>query len=245
MARAPRVAARVADVSSTADAASERIADHLRAAILAGEHAPGERLLQEVIAERLGASRMPVREALRILEVEGLVESQANRGARVPDLAPHEVEVIYQMRERLEPLALAESLPHLTDLDLRRLTDLQERIEANEDVHQFLVLDREFHLLTYAGCRIDQLSTVVTRMWNTTQHHRREFMRSGGHRRWWVVNAEHRLLLEAMARRDEVDAGRILEGHIRRTRIELARRAAGLPADDDEAGDDGEAGARR
>ena len=223
----------VPDVTASTDAASERVADHLRAAILSGEFAPGERLLQEVIAERLGASRMPVREALRMLEVEGLVENQANRGARVPELAPHEVEVIYQMRERLEPLALSESLRHLTDDDLRRLSDLQDRIEANDDVHEFLVLEREFHLLTYSGCRIDQLSTVVTRMWNSTQHHRREFMRSGGPRRWWVVNAEHRLLLEAMQRRDDVDAQRVLEGHIRRTRIELGRLAAGSSADPD------------
>ena len=210
-----------------ADAASERVAEHLRVAILAGEFEPGERLLQEVIAERLGASRMPVREALRMLEVEGLVENQANRGARVPDLAPHEVEVIYRMRERLEPLALSESLPNLTAEDLQRLADLQDRIEANDDVREFLVLDREFHLLTYSGCRVDQLSTVVTRMWNSTQHHRREFMRVGGHRRWWVVNAEHRLLLEAIERRDDVDAQRVLEGHIRRTRVELGRLAPG------------------
>jgi DNA-binding GntR family transcriptional regulator len=220
----------VASVTAPTDAASERVADHLRAAILSGEFAPGERLLQEVLAERLGASRMPVREALRMLEVEGLVENQPNRGARVPELTAHEVEVIYRMRERLEPLALSESLRHLTGDDMARLTELQDRIEANSDVHEFLVLDREFHLLTYSGCDIDQLSTVVTRMWNSTQHHRREFMRSGGPRRWWVVNAEHRLLLEAMERRDDLDAQRILEGHIRRTRIELDRLAHGAPA---------------
>lgn len=229
MGRAAEGVAVVPAVTTSTDAASERVADHLRAAILSGEYAPGERLLQEVIAERLGASRMPVREALRMLEVEGLVENQANRGARVPELDAHEVEVVYQMRERLEPLALSESLPHLTDDDLERLSALQDRIEGNSDVREFLRLDREFHLLTYSGCRIDQLSTVVTRMWNSTQHHRREFMRSGDTRRWWIVNAEHRLLLEAIQRRDDVDAQRILEGHIRRTRIELGRRS---PAND-------------
>lgn len=208
----------------SADAASERIAEHLRTAILAGEIAPGERLLQEVVAERLSASRMPVREAFRMLETEGLVENQANRGARVPALDAGEVQVIYQMRERLEPLALAESLPHLTERDLERLAAIQTQIEQNTDIHSFLVLDREFHLMTYSGCRIQQLNSVVTRMWNSTQHHRREFMRSAGERRWWIVNAEHRLLLEAMERRDVVDAQRVLEGHIRRTRVELSIR---------------------
>lgn len=207
----------------TADAASERVADGLRAAILAGDLVPGERLLQEVVAVQFGASRMPVREAFRMLEVEGLIETQPNRGARVPLLAPHEVEVVYLMRERLEPLALAESMRHLTPADHARLAEIQSEIEANSDVNRFLTLDRDFHLLTYSGCQVDQLSSVVTRMWNSTQHHRREFMRSGGSRRWWIVNAEHRLLLEAIERNDEVDAERVLAGHIRRTRVELSQ----------------------
>ena len=208
-------------------AASQRVADRLREAILSGEIAPGERIRQEFMADRLGASRMPVREALRILEAEGLIESRANRGARVPKLDAHEVEVIYMMRERLEPLALAESLPRLTPADLARLAQIQDDIEANTDVATFLALDREFHLLTYAGCEIDQLSTNVVRMWNATQHYRRAFMQSGGSRRWWVVNAEHRLLLDAIERGDAADAGQLLAGHIRRTRAELGRQAHG------------------
>ncbi len=63
----------------------------------------------------------------------------------------------------------------------------------------------------------------MTRLWNSTQHYRRAFMQLTGPSRRWVVNAEHRLLLDAIERRDEVDAGRFLAGHIRRTRIELRR----------------------
>jgi DNA-binding GntR family transcriptional regulator len=204
-------------------AASARVADYLREAILSGRIAPGEWIRQEDIAERFGASRIPVREALRILEAEGLTEHEANKGARVPRLGMHEVDVVYQMRERLEPLALTESIPHLTGTDIQRLNDVQERIEANRDVASFLALDREFHLLSYTGCHIDQLSSMVNRLWNSTQHHRRAFVSTGGARRMWVVNAEHRLLLDAIERRDVVDAERYLSGHIRRTRIELGR----------------------
>ncbi|GII64346.1 GntR family transcriptional regulator [Sphaerisporangium krabiense] len=199
------------------------MADYLRAAILRGEIAPGERIRQEEIAARFGASRLPVREALRMLEAEGLTEHETNKGARVPRLDAHEVDVIYQMRERLEPLALAQSLPNLSGDDLRRLEQIQERIEANRDVGEFLRLDREFHLLTYSGCRIDPLSSTVVRLWNSTQHYRRAFMMLIGPSRQWVVNAEHRLLLDALQRQDAVDAERHLSGHIRRTRIELAR----------------------
>jgi DNA-binding GntR family transcriptional regulator len=209
-------------------AASARVADYLRHAILTGEIRPGEWIRQEEVAERLGSSRLPVREALRILEAEGLTEHERHRGARVPSLSMHEVDVIYRMREQLEQLAIAESIPHLTDADLRGLERIQEQIEAlprdeNTAVADFLELDRDFHLASYAGCRLDQLTGTVVRLWNSTAHYRRTFVTLTGPGRQWVINAEHRLLLDAIARRDVTDAERFLAGHIRRTRIELGK----------------------
>jgi DNA-binding GntR family transcriptional regulator len=209
-------------------AASARVADHLRRAILSGEIGPGEWIRQEDVAERLGSSRLPVREALRILEAEGLTEHERHKGARVPSLTMHEVDVLYRMREQLEQLALAESIPHLTDADVRALADIQDRIEAPPGdeaaaVADFLELDREFHLRSYTGCPIEQLTGTVTRLWNSTAHHRRTFVTLTGPGRRWVINAEHRLLLDAIVRRDVVDAERCIAGHIRRTRIELGK----------------------
>lgn len=202
---------------------SERIAANLRTEILAGVIRPGQRLRQEEVAQRLGASRLPVREALRMLETEGLIENESNKGARVPRLDMHSLDVIYQMRERLEPLALAVSMPGLSRADVRRLARIQDQIENHFDVARFLDLDREFHLLTYSACRVDQLSSMVMRMWNSTQHYRRAFVSLSGPERQWVINAEHRLLIDAIERDDVSDAERHLCGHIRRTRIELAR----------------------
>jgi DNA-binding GntR family transcriptional regulator len=203
--------------------ATQRIASHLRSAILGGALGPGDRVRQEDIAQQLGASRLPVREALQILAAEGLIENEPNKGARVPRLGMHEVDVMYRMRERLEPLALAESLPDLDDADLLELGRIQDEIESGDDVDRFLDLDRQFHLLTYSGCRIEPLNTAVHRLWNSTQHYRRAFVQLSGPGRMWVVNAEHRLILDAVVRRDETDAGRFVAGHIRRTRIELGQ----------------------
>jgi len=205
------------------EAASQRVATYLRDAILSGDIGPGERIRQEEVAERLGASRLPVREALRILAAEGLADYQTNRGSRVPKLGMREVVVLYQMRERLEPLALIESIPNLTQDQLDELAAIQDRIERVTDVREFVLLDREFHLLTYAGCAISQLHASVVRMWNSTQHYRRAFVTITGPSRQWVITAEHRLLLDAIVRQDAVDAERYLSGHIRRTRIELSR----------------------
>lgn len=210
--------------------ASARVADYLRQAILDGDIEPGEWIRQEEIADRLGASRIPVREALRILAAEGLTEHEPHRGARVPMLDMHELQVVYQMRERLEPLALIESIPNLSADDLVNLTALQEQIEGNSDIGQFLALDREFHLRSYNGCRTESLVAMVTRLWNSTQHYRRAFVALSGPGRSWVINAEHRLILDAVERRDDVDAERHLSGHIRRTRIELARHPEIFPA---------------
>ncbi|NUR09714.1 MAG: GntR family transcriptional regulator [Nocardioidaceae bacterium] len=212
--------------ADTGGATSARVATYLRDLILRDELKPGDRIRQEDIAARLGASRLPVREALRMLEAEGLTEHARHKGARVPRLSMHEVDVIYRMRERLEPLALAESLPLLTDDDHARLEDVQRRIEDNGDLDRFLELDREFHLGTYSACHIDPLNAMVARLWNSTQHYRRAYVAMGGRSRMWVVNAEHRLILDAVVRRDSTDAERFLEGHIRRTRIELGHHPA-------------------
>lgn len=202
---------------------SRRIATALRTAILAGEFSPGEWLRQDELAARFGASRLPVREALRMLESEGLAQTLPNRGARVPALDLKEVNTFYRMRERLEPLTLVESLVHLSDEQVARMESIQDQIEAGDDVGRFLVLDREFHMTSYAACPSEHLLAITTRLWNSTQHYRRAFMLLADPSRRTIVNAEHRLLLDAVRRRDPDDAERFLTGHIRRTRVELTR----------------------
>jgi DNA-binding GntR family transcriptional regulator len=202
---------------------SHRIAGALREAILAGDLVPGTRLRQDDIAARFGTSRLPVREALRILEAEGLAALTPNRGARIPTLELHEVNTYYRMRERLEPLTLVESLPNLSEAQIEHMDAIQTQIEGNTDVIQFLALDRQFHMTSYAGCSSEQLMSATVRLWNSTQHYRRAFMLVTGQDRVSIVNAEHRLLLDAIRRRDAEDAERFLTGHIRRTRVELTR----------------------
>ena len=209
--------------ASAESAASSRIAQALRDDILNGSIEPGQRLRQEDIAERLGGSRLPVREALRILAAEGLVQIEPNKGARVPLLDPGEVETLYRMRERLEPLALTESMANLGSAEMAQISKIQHRIEQGVDVTEFLILDREFHMASYTGCSDEHLMLSVVRMWNATQHYRRAFMSLAGSGREQIVNAEHRLLMEAMERRDTEDAELYLLGHIRRTRKELVR----------------------
>ncbi|MGV9349270.1 GntR family transcriptional regulator [Streptomyces spiralis] len=202
--------------------ASRRIADQLRERILDGRLPPGSRIVQDELAEELHTSRLPVREALRILEARGLVTLRANQGAWVSRMDMRECTLNYQIRERLEPFLLAQSAPRLTIEDIDELSRLQERIEQTEDVEEFLVLDRELHWATYRHHEAEELASIVARLWDTTQHYRRAFTRLAGDRRRWIIGAEHRLLIEALRDQDLTSAQRILELHIRRTRVELA-----------------------
>ena len=216
---------RVGTAAGAENTLSEWIADGLRAAILNGSYRPGERIRQEDVAARSGASRIPVREALRMLHAEGLVTLVANSGAWVTRLTLAECAELYQIRERLEPLLLRASLPGLDDAALGRLADLAEAMErSGGDVDTFLRADREFHLASYSAAAPGETSQIIGRMWNSTQHYRREFTKLAARQAGLgVTHLEHRLLLDCLRRTDADDAERVLVTHIRRTRLELSR----------------------
>ena len=204
-------------------AAGARIAAELREAILAGEYAPGARIRQEDLADRHRASRLPVREALRMLEAEGLLTLVANTGAWVTKLTLADCEELYRIRERIEPLLLSYSVPLLAESRVEHLAELAARMETAADVEEFLRLDREFHLGSYAAAETAVLGDLLLGLWNRTQHYRRAFtrvFRSEGER---DVHHDHHLLVAAIRRRDVEEAERIQAAHIRRTRLELAR----------------------
>lgn len=204
--------------------ASHRIADALRTAILDGGYLPGERIRQEDIAARSGASRIPVREALRLLQAEGLVTLVANSGAWVAKLTLAECAELYRIRERLEPLLLRASLPGLDGAALDRMAGLAGDMErAGDDVDAFLRADREFHLSSYAAAAPGETAKIIGKMWNSTQHYRREFTKIASRRAGLgVTHLEHRLLVDCLRRNDPDDAERVLVMHIRRTRLELS-----------------------
>lgn len=203
--------------------AGARIAAHIRDAILSGEYAPGARIRQEDLADRHGASRLPVRDALRMLESEGLVTVKANAGAWVSTLTLADFEELYLLRERIEPLLLGLNAPLLGDEAIDRLESLAAAMESSTDVEDFLVLDRDFHLSSYAAASTSVLGEFVTQLWNRTQHYRRAFTRVFRDEGDRSAHHDHRLIVGALRRRDTEEAERVLAIHIRRTRLELER----------------------
>ncbi len=201
---------------------SLHVAEQLREAILSGRLATGEPIRQETIARELGTSRIPVREALRRLESEGLVTITPNRSARVSTLDFEECIEIYMMRERLEPLAFGASVGRLTRRELTTVAELADRIAGcADDPAAWLDEDRRFHLACYVGAPLPRLKQTIVGFWNSTQQYRRLLYRTMDRRDFEIFDLEHRLMVEAL-RDGSVRAGEeLVRTHIERTRTRL------------------------
>ncbi|WP_211245018.1 GntR family transcriptional regulator [Thalassotalea mangrovi] len=211
--------------SGTVKDKKHRVTEQIRELILSGTLAPGCRISQESLAEHCGTSRIPVRDALARLENDGLVILKPNSGAWVAKLDLNECIESYKIREQLEPLALAEAIPKMSDEQIAQLQGMVEDMKQVEDTEEFLKLDRLFHLSSYQASGMNQLNPMIERFWNTTQHYRRAFTKLIGQDGTWIIHAEHTLMVEAIRRRDAEGAARILKEHIRRTRVNLEKHS--------------------
>jgi DNA-binding GntR family transcriptional regulator len=202
----------------------ERVAEEIRSAILSGTLEPGQKIAQKALAEKYGTSRLPVREALRLLQNEGLVSVRANAGARVAGLTMDELTEVYLMRERLEPQALAASIPHLSDEEIatiREKFDAMDELAEAGDQAGWLEVDRQFHGASLAAAPMPQLLRTISGLWNVATRYRRAYAAVWFDADRELQRAEHLLLLTAIERRTPEDAEMVLTMHIRRTRLGL------------------------
>jgi DNA-binding GntR family transcriptional regulator len=219
--RSPTTPEIVGDLSAVDERlASARIADQIRSAVLSGEMRPGTRIRQEWLAAEFGASRIPVREALKQLENEGLVMLAPNRGAWIADVNSEESIEVYKIREVVEPLAIHESVPNLTEVDIAALEATVRDLERVTTLEDYIQLDREFHLRTYSGARMPRLLAMVERFWNSTQHFRRRFVKETFARDGLPFSdPQHLMLMDTIRGRDAEGARAVVGLHIRRTRL--------------------------
>lgn len=212
------------DTSGT-NVASRQISDAIREEILDGTLGPGTHIRQEELADRFGTSRLPVREALRILETDGLVVTYANRGARVPHLTLAECDEFYRAREVLEPMLLADSVPELTEEAVEAMKALQDRMAAGTSkIEEYLDLDRRFHMLSYSGAKLPYIQNTVEQLLNKTQHYRRAHATMVREQtfRLQQLHLDHQGILLAIERRDAAEASQLMHLHTRRARLELS-----------------------
>jgi DNA-binding GntR family transcriptional regulator len=188
----------------------------LRQAILDGILPPRTRLRQVELASIFSTSRIPVHEALRLLEHEGLLESEPNRGFSVKPMGADEIDEIYDLRIALECHAVQLAVPLLTDSDLSELTELYEAMEAERDHDERRVRREQFYRRLFSVPARPRLLQLIM-----TMH--RELARS---LRWYAVphsEEHHREFFDAVRRRDEEAAERLLTTHYRKVAALLRR----------------------
>jgi len=205
--------------------AHQLVKDTLRRAILTGKIASGTRLVQSDLAELLQVSTTPVREALRDLATEGLIQLDAHRGAVVRELGEDEVYEIYFIRRVLEPEAIRMAVEHITDDELEAAAAIQARADDEIDPATWVELNHEFHRVFIEAARSPRLAGILTNLQDSAAMYIAASLLEGEHRRD-DANAQHRQLLDAVRRRDADRACEVMLAHIHQTVDSVTRTLA-------------------
>jgi DNA-binding GntR family transcriptional regulator len=194
------------------------ILENLRSAILQGSIPAHSLVRQDEIAATYGVSRMPVREAIRSLEAEGLVIARPNRGSFVAPLDPDDAAEIFDIRASLEALALRRSIPNMDETKKKAAVDALTALEqANSDASSDL--HRDFHLSLYAGAGSRLLRLIGQHIDAAERYLRLEATLVGT---MDEDRYEHRALLDATLTGDVRGATRLIERHVAGTGLEIA-----------------------
>lgn len=199
---------------TTDDTIAVRISKALAERIIAGAIEPGSRLGQDHIAEEFGASHVPVREAFRRLEAQGLVVSEPRRGVRVAGFSLDEIKEVAEMRAALEVLALRHAAPHLTRAILDQAEDATRAGDKAGDVQAWEEANRSFHRLILAPCAMPRLLRAIDDLHTASAR----FLFSGWRAEWEApTDRDHRAILAAL-RDGQVDlAASVLARHVQWT----------------------------
>lgn len=198
---------------------SQAIYVALREQILSNDIQPGTRLVMREIANKHQASDIPVREALRMLERDGLVENAPYRGARVTTLTAKEVEETYFIRSHLESIATGLAAERITDAELARLDALMIQMRAAVDAQDgpgFSDLNRQFHWTIVASCGNDMLRELAMDIWQRHSGFQRVFRMVPG--RLATSQSEHEGIMAALRDHDAERASRLALLHKRSVR---------------------------
>lgn len=203
--------------------APDMVRDGLRASILSGKLEPGHQLRQDEVAAQFGTSRIPVREALRQLESEGLVVFAPNKGVTVRGLSLEDVLEMLDIRVALETQALKLAIPHMAAEDLDAAQNILDRYEKASDARAWSEMNWRFHWTLYAPCNRPRLLTMIEANYShVSRFTRTQVSRAAGKTR---PQREHRDLLK-LCRQGKIEAAvDLLERHIEETQKSLQATA--------------------
>jgi DNA-binding GntR family transcriptional regulator len=192
----------------------EIVFETMREAIINGDLAPGERLMEVQLAEEMGVSRTPVREAIRKLELEGFVAMIPRKGAYVADYSIKDITDVFEIRAALESLAAGLACERITDDELDELQVLVVRVAAikDNDLEELVKVDTEFHDRIYKASRNSRLEQMISNLREQIQRFRSTSLASPG--RIKDTLEEHKGIIDAIADRNITLAQKLASEHV-------------------------------
>jgi DNA-binding GntR family transcriptional regulator len=162
-------------------AQSRDLADVIRRQIFAGELLPGQLLSQKAVAASLGVSRIPLREALRVLDGEGLIVNEPGIGTRVRLFDVDGLRELYEIRQQLEGTLAAHVVEHVTESDLAELERLVERMDDTQDVDEWSEVNWQFHAVVHRVSRRPTTVRILQHLFAQAEPYSRMFLHTGHH----------------------------------------------------------------
>lgn len=196
--------------------ANESVAEALRVAVLSGSLEVGTRLVQAELAAEFGVSNTPVREAMRQLAAEGLIQFDSFRGAIVRAPSLDEVREVYEIRLLLEPLSMRKAVDRITPDELEQAEQLQREMIGVDDVGAWVLLNRRFHGLLADAARSPRLARVIGGLQDAATSQVALSIKADL-RRLTDGNDEHLEILQAMRDRDADRAAELITSHLTST----------------------------
>ena len=196
----------------------------LRQALLKGELEPGERLMEIQLAERLGVSRTPIREAIRKLELEGLVLMIPRKGAEVAKISENNLRDVLEVRRSLEELAIDLACQRITEEELAQLNKAEVDFKAaieNGDAMQIAQTDENFHEIIYNSTKNQKLVQILNNLREQMYRYRLEYIKDADKRQILMVEHEH--ILKALTLRHIQEAKMAVREHIDNQEITILK----------------------
>lgn len=193
------------------------IFDTLREAIIVGELKPGERLMEVQLAKKMGVSRTPVREAIRKLELEGLVEMLPRKGAHIADLSVKDIMDVLEVRATLDGLATSLSASRISEEEIKELKHIHSQFinyVEKENLQGSIKKDVEFHDIIYRSSRNDKLIQISNNLREQIQRFRVIYIKDYSSSRELI--REHNEIIDAISSRSSDMAMKSAQSHIKK-----------------------------
>ncbi len=192
--------------------------ESIRAAIISGDLKPGERLMEVQLAEKLGVSRTPVREAIRKLELEGLVVMVVRKGAYVGGLSIKDITDVLELRAALEGLAAGLAADRITEVEIAQLQTIAidfDKALIADNMEEMIVKDVEFHDTIFKATRNERLVQLTNNLREQVQRFREMYIYN--YNKSKELSTEHYEISDAIAKRDVDQAEKLAKKHIENT----------------------------